>query len=153
MCVCGASVRQQNARQSLSKFVTMVIPKALSKLALTGYLLGALCFPMAAQARTAAPVESASVVAVSEMPRQGAETYERILQGGPFAYEKDGVVFGNRERLLPQQKRGYYREYTVKTPGSRDRGTRRIICGGQPRTPDTCYYTADHYGSFRKIVP
>ncbi len=108
------------------------------------------------QAKTPAPVDSAlaaSGIAVSELPRQGTETYERILQGGPFAHEKDGVVFGNRERLLPQKNRGYYREYTVKTPGARNRGTRRIVCGGQPKTPDTCYYTADHYASFRKIVP
>ena len=153
MCFCSASVRQQIARQSLSKFVTMVVPKALSKLALTGFLLVGLSLSMGIQAKMPAPFDSASAMAVSEMPTQGAETYERILQGGPFAYEKDGVVFGNRERLLPQQKRGYYREYTVKTPGSRDRGARRIICGGQPRAPDTCYYTADHYGSFRKIVP
>lgn len=136
----------------------MVLPKSLSKLVLTGLLLGGFLpgvvgFSTDVQARMPASVDSASAMAVSEMPRQGAETYERILQGGPFAYEKDGVVFGNRERLLPLQKRGYYREYTVMTPGSRDRGARRIICGGQPRTPDTCYYTADHYSSFRKIVP
>jgi ribonuclease T1 len=81
------------------------------------------------------------------------QTYELIHQGGPFAHEKDGVVFGNRERLLPAQKRGYYHEYTVRTPGARNRGVRRIVCGGQPRTPDICYYTADHYASFRKIVP
>ena len=136
----------------------MALPKSFSKLALTGFLLGALGlstagFSIGVQAKMPAPIDNASAMAVSDMPRQGAETYERILQGGPFAYEKDGVVFGNRERLLPLQKRGYYREYTVKTPGSRDRGARRIICGGQPRTPDTCYYTADHYGSFRRIVP
>ena len=136
----------------------MVLPKSLSKLVLTGLLLGGFLpgvvgFSTDVQARMPASVDSASAMAVSELPRQGAETYERILQGGPFAYEKDGVVFGNRERLLPLQKRGYYREYTVMTPGSRDRGARRIICGGQPRTPDTCYYTADHYSSFRKIVP
>lgn len=62
-------------------------------------------------------------------------------------------MFGNRERLLPISKRGYYREYTVKTPGSRDRGARRIVCGGKATTPDACFYSADHYGSFRKIVP
>ena len=84
---------------------------------------------------------------------QGQETYQLILQGGPFPYEKDGTVFGNRERLLPGQKRGYYREYTVKTPGSRDRGARRIVCGGPSTRPDACYYTADHYASFRNIVP
>ena len=140
----------------LSKFVPMFVHKALSKLVLTGVLLGAVFSATWVQAKgplVADTASATSAIAVSELPRQGTETYERILQGGPFAYEKDGVVFGNRERLLPQQKRGYYREYTVKTPGSRDRGTRRIICGGQPRVPDTCYYTADHYASFRKIVP
>lgn len=130
--------------------------KAFSKLALTGFLIGALCTSFGLQAKTPGAADSAlgtSGIPVSELPRQGTETYERILQGGPFAYEKDGVVFGNRERLLPQKNRGYYREYTVKTPGARNRGTRRIVCGGQPKTPDTCYYTADHYASFRKIVP
>lgn len=98
-------------------------------------------------------VQAAAVtVQVAELPRQGRETYELIRQGGPFPYDKDGTVFGNRERLLPIEKRGYYREYTVKTPGSRDRGARRIVCGGPPRTPHACYYTADHYASFRKIV-
>ena len=97
--------------------------------------------------------ENAVTITVSELPRQGVQTYQLIRQGGPFAREKDGVVFGNRERLLPTQKRGYYREYTVTTPGSRDRGARRIVCGGQPQTPDACYYSADHYASFRRIVP
>jgi ribonuclease T1 len=95
---------------------------------------------------------TAATVHVTELPRQGRETYELIRQGGPFPYDKDGAVFGNRERLLPAEKRGYYREYTVKTPGSRDRGARRIVCGGPVRTPHACYYTADHYASFRKIV-
>lgn len=106
-----------------------------------------------ASARQDAPIAGTSaVVALSELPRPAQETYERIRQGGPFPYEKDGTVFGNRERLLPPHKRGHYREYTVATPGSRDRGARRIVCGGPPRTPEACYYTADHYGSFRKIV-
>lgn len=93
-----------------------------------------------------------ATVRVTELPRQGQETYVLIRQGGPFPYDKDGTVFGNRERLLPIEKRGYYREYTVRTPGSRDRGARRIVCGGPPRTPHACWYTADHYASFRKIV-
>ena len=101
-----------------------------------------------------APVPAASVaLALTELPAEGQQTYQRILQGGPFPYEKDGVVFGNRERQLPRQARGYYREYTVKTPGARDRGARRIVCGGEvPTRPEACYYTADHYASFRLIV-
>jgi ribonuclease T1 len=95
---------------------------------------------------------TAATIRWTELPRHGRETYELIRQGGPFPYEKDGSVFGNRERLLPAGKRGYWREYTVKTPGSRDRGARRIVCGGPPRQPHACYYTADHYASFRKIV-
>ena len=77
-----------------------------------------------------------------------------IYQGGPFRHDKDGVVFRNRERILPAGARGYYREYTVRTPGVRHRGARRIVCGGvQPIAPDACYYSDDHYASFRKIVP
>ena len=81
-------------------------------------------------------------------------TYRLIRSGGPFPYEKDGTVFGNRERLLPRHPRGFYREYTVATPRARHRGARRIVCGGrQPTRPVACYYTADHYASFRRIVP
>ena len=76
-----------------------------------------------------------------------------IRTGGPFPYFKDGTVFGNRERVLPRRERGFYREYTVRTPGARDRGARRIICGGrQPTEPESCFYTADHYASFQRIA-
>jgi ribonuclease T1 len=93
-------------------------------------------------------------IALSELPVQGQRTYQAIFQGGPFRHDKDGSVFGNRERLLPSERRGHYREYTVDTPGSSDRGARRIVCGGEPRTtPSRCWYTADHYASFRRIVP
>ena len=105
-----------------------------------------------ARSSTDVPTRISATVRLAELPPQGRETYGRIREGGPFAHEKDGVVFGNRERLLPQEKRGYYREYTVQTPGSRDRGARRIVCGGPKKTPQACYYTADHYASFRKIV-
>jgi ribonuclease T1 len=92
-------------------------------------------------------------VALSELPPQARETEALIRSGGPFPYAKDGTVFFNREGLLPRQTRGYYREYTVATPGARDRGARRIVCGGrQPAVPDACFYTADHYASFRRIV-
>jgi len=94
-----------------------------------------------------------STIALTELPREGRATHALIYRGGPFPYEKDGTVFGNRERLLPLHPRGYWREYTVKTPGTRGRGARRIVCGGKPRTPDACYYSSDHYSSFRKIQP
>jgi len=106
-----------------------------------------------AHARAPVQVDVESTIALAELPRQGTQMYTLIHQGGPFASEKDGTVFGNRERLLPAKKRGYYREYTVATPGLSHRGVKRIVCGGQPRLPDVCYYTADHYASFRRIVP
>lgn len=97
--------------------------------------------------------DSSAVVRVDELPKQAVDTLLLIRQGGPFPYEKDGTVFGNRERLLPSHPRGYYREYTVKTAGARNRGARRIVCGGARKTaPDACFYTADHYASFRRIV-
>ncbi len=123
------------------------------KLVLTGLLWASVLLGGQAYSRQDASNGAQATVSRAELPRQGLETYERIFQGGPFPYDKDGSVFGNRERLLPLYKRGYYREYTVKTPSSRNRGARRIICGGQPKQPDACYYTADHYASFRKIVP
>lgn len=104
--------------------------------------------------RTGPEVPEQPVIALGALPPEGQQTYRLIHQGGPFPYEKDGTVFANRERLLPRQARGHYREYTVKTPGARDRGARRIVCGGEvPKQPETCYYTADHYASFRVIVP
>ena len=92
-----------------------------------------------------------NVVPVSELPREAQVTLQAIKQGGPYPYEKDGVVFGNYERLLPKQKRGYYREFTVKTPGARNRGARRIVAGGEAGAPREYFYTDDHYASFRRI--
>ena len=97
-------------------------------------------------------LDSTVTVALASLPREAQETQRLILSGGPFRFSKDGSVFGNRERVLPQRKRGHYREYTVVTPGSRDRGARRIVCGGEQKAaPEACYYTADHYNSFRRI--
>lgn len=124
------------------------------KFALTSCLVAVAVGGLPAQAKgpqDQAP-GAAATIPLSQLPRQGQQTYELIRQGGPFPFDKDGSVFGNRERLLPAEKRGHYREYTVKTPGSRDRGARRIVCGGPPKAPHVCYYTADHYASFRKIV-
>ena len=99
------------------------------------------------------PAASVSSVQLAALPPEAQATERLIRAGGPFPYAKDGSVFGNRERLLPRKPRGHYREYTVATPQARDRGARRIVCGGEPPTrPETCYYTDDHYASFRRIV-
>jgi len=90
-------------------------------------------------------------VRAEALPKEAREVLVRIHAGGPFRYERDGVVFGNRERLLPQKARGYYHEYTVPTPGARNRGARRIVCGGPKTAPVACWYTADHYQSFARI--
>ncbi|WP_428425800.1 ribonuclease domain-containing protein [Methylibium sp.] len=112
--------------------------------------MGAVSVGSVTLAKDGAP---SAVVALSSLPAEAQTAQRTIHQGGPFPYSKDGIVFGNRERLLPRYPRGYYREYTVRTPGSRDRGARRIVCGGQkPTAPDACYYTDDHYASFRLIA-
>lgn len=113
-------------------------------------LLALAAWMPAGQAREAS-VRQIRDVAVSQLPREARETLMLIRRGGPFPYAKDGTVFFNRERLLPLQPRGYYREYTVPTPGARDRGARRIVAGGDPRWSVEYYYTRDHYRSFRRI--
>ena len=121
------------------------------KWVLAGVLLGFLA--LGAQAKGPTAADPTAPIALADLPVQGVQVHALVMQGGPFAYDKDGSVFGNRERLLPSQKRGYYREYTVPTPGASNRGARRIVCGGPPKTPDVCFYTADHYASFRRIAP
>jgi ribonuclease T1 len=108
-----------------------------------------------AMARTQAPDDggaASGTVSVGELPREAVDTLGLIGAGGPYPFEKDGVVFGNYERQLPKHRRGYYHEYTVPTPAARNRGARRIVCGGPLRRTDNCYYTDDHYASFRRIV-
>lgn len=101
----------------------------------------------AATAGQAAPAGTDE--APSWLPPEAFDTLALIEAGGPFPYDRDGTVFQNREGRLPSQPRGHYREYTVPTPGSRDRGARRIVTGGDP--PVEFYYTDDHYRSFRRI--
>ncbi|MEO6421520.1 MAG: ribonuclease domain-containing protein [Candidatus Nitrotoga sp.] len=88
------------------------------------------------------------VIAVSALTQEGRETLHLIKQGGPFLYARDGVIFSNFEKRLPKRERGYYHEFTVKTPGISNRGARRIVCG----QPVECYYSADHYLTFRRIM-
>ena len=87
-------------------------------------------------------------VLVANLPSEARQTLVLIKAGGPFPYERDGIVFGNFEKRLPLHPRGYYHEYTVKTPGRRDRGPRRIVAGQR----DEYYYTDDHYRTFRRIA-
>ena len=109
--------------------------------------------PQPVSPQAAATVASLPTVPLDVLPQQARKVYRLILAGGPFPYEKDGVVFGNRERILPRADRGYYREYTVAAPRAKNRGPKRIVCGGtRPANPDHCYYTDDHYASFRRIV-
>ena len=108
-----------------------------------------------ALARDTAPrVTNFPLILAADLPREGRDTLALIRRGGPYPYSKDGSVFSNRERILPKQPRGFYHEFTVKTPRSRDRGARRIICGGavaKQQVLESCYYTDDHYASFKKI--
>lgn len=90
-------------------------------------------------------------VAVADLPAEVRQTLALIREGGPYPYEKDGTVFGNYERKLPRQRRGFYTEYTVRTPQVRSRGARRIIAGGPDGRPTEFYYTDDHYQTFRRI--
>jgi ribonuclease T1 len=125
--------------------------RALRKLALALSVSGALLSPIDAWSKDAVP--TIGTVTLTELPREARDTDALIRAGGPFPYSKDGTTFGNRERLLPEKARGYYREYTVKTPSAHDRGARRIVCGGyKPTAPDACFYTSDHYASFARVA-
>lgn len=110
----------------------------------------ALVLSFAAFGRGEAPLPGAATAAeisASRLPPEARETIALIRKGGPFPYERDGSVFGNFEKRLPLQARGYYREYTVRTPGARNRGARRIVAGRNGEL----YYTDDHYDSFKRI--
>ena len=112
----------------------------------------ALCAaPSVTQARGA--IGLGAPVTLTSLPPEAQHTDELIHAGGPFPYLQDGVIFSNREQRLERRPRGYYHEYTVPTPGARDRGARRIVCGGlKPTEPDACFYTQDHYNSFHRIL-
>ena len=126
--------------------------QALHKTGLVVTLAGALLMSGSVQARGPL-LKTDGTVTLAALPVEARTTHRLILSGGPFPNRKDGVVFGNRERELPRKPRGFYHEYTVPTPGSRDRGARRIVCGGNPPSnPETCFYTGDHYASFQRIV-
>jgi ribonuclease T1 len=137
-------VRQQ--RQPLPVRCRRLLAQALSGMVL------AVAFMQPSLARQQQAEGLAGTIAVQQLPNEARQALERIEAGGPFPYGKDGTRFGNYERALPQQQRGYYREYTVKSQNSRNRGAKRIVCGGDQRAANDCYYTEDHYNSFKRIT-
>jgi ribonuclease T1 len=140
-------------KNTISRFASVVVHTALRTLASTTAGLFALSLSfVAVDANARASCALAESIAVKDLPKQGRDTLELIKSGGSFPHDRDGVVFGNREKILPKAKRGYYREYTVRTPGVKHRGARRIVCGGDQRAANECYYSADHYKTFQCIA-
>lgn len=124
-------------------------PSGASRVPATGNAATAGSRPSTADALApAAPLSSLPTVDVDQLPTQAVTTLRLIADGGPFPYPKDGATFGNREGLLPPKKSGFYREYTVVTPGSQDRGARRIVAGAD----GSRYWTDDHYNSFSEVI-
>lgn len=119
------------------------------------FLLLSLIAAAPAVARESYTPAGLETIQAAALPVEARETLALIRRGGPYPYRKDGSIFGNFERRLPARPRGYYREYTVPTPGARNRGARRIVAGqgstGDTRTSGEYYYTDDHYRTFRRI--
>jgi ribonuclease T1 len=141
-------------RRSRSRVVAVLLAGTLV-LTLVGGLLSArtgddATTPSSVSARPVTQASDLPPIAYSELPTEGQDTLQLIGAGGPYPYDRDGVVFENREGLLPEEPQGYYKEYTVPTPGESGRGARRIIVGGDRVV--VAYYTDDHYESFREVV-
>jgi guanyl-specific ribonuclease Sa len=146
--VGGLEIRQGRAMQRGGKWVVILL--VLVAAVRLANLLGPHPPPKLPPAATAeSPATDATPVDAAALPAEVGQTLRLIAAGGPFPYERDGVVFGNYEHRLPEQPRGYYHEYTVPTPGAHNRGARRIIAGGQP--PREFWYTGDHYEHFQRL--
>lgn len=126
--------------------IVAIVVIAMLVITLAASLFGCAAKPAASSSTD--PDSGLTFVAAADLPGEARDTLKLIDQGGPFPYSRDGVAFGNFEKILPKQDRGYYREYTVKTPGESDRGARRIVTGKAGER----YYTDDHYKSFRRIA-
>jgi ribonuclease T1 len=111
------------------------------------FMFGLLLWQPIVQANSYSDDADSQSIKIARLPLEARDTIGLIKQGGPFPYPRDGIVFSNRERQLPKRPRGYYHEYTVKTPGAHNRGARRIVCGAVPE----CYYTDDHYQTFKRL--
>ncbi|MGR8011152.1 ribonuclease domain-containing protein [Streptomyces hypolithicus] len=123
----------------------MRIPPRLSAIGAVAALASTLLAGVPATAPAFAAVSAVGDICYSDLPSQAHDTLDLIEAGGPYPYDQDGTVFQNREQILPGRGTGYYHEYTVVTPGSSDRGARRIVTGDAAQED---YYTADHYASF-----
>ena len=130
--------------------MTILFRKWRVALLATGLAATAMLAAQTSSARTVGCAIGQSI-APQEMPKQARDTLALIESGGPFSSNRDGISFSNRERILPKAQRGFYREYTVRTPGVKNRGARRIVCGGDQRSLEACYYSDDHYQSFKCI--
>ncbi len=117
-------------------------------LAVVGYCARVSTVDRPASPAAATPVSGLATVRLDQLPKEAAQTLALVDKGGPFPYDRDGITFANQERLLPKRPNGYYKEYTVPTPGSKDRGARRLIVGKD----GDVYYTDDHYASFRQVM-
>lgn len=113
--------------------------------------LGPTAYAAPTPSHTSSYVTAIDTCALSSLPPEASDTLDLIHSGGPFPYDQDGTVFSNREGILPDESSGYYHEYTVITPGSPDRGARRLVGGGAMTTPAHVYYTSDHYSSFCEV--
>ena len=164
-CYCGPAAMLAHGKKSFSGFRIAILCFSIGHMMirpiLTALFLAVLAVAASpALAQPASPMPHAVLLAqasqidsieVAKLPAEARATLDLIKRGGPFPYSKDGTVFGNREGLLPRKPRGYYTEYTVDTPGAKDRGARRIVAGGEPKQSGEYYYTGDHYRSFMRI--
>lgn len=135
----------------MTRWLRALLLLGIAFVAVNGWLSGGPAGPVAPPV-TATRSERATPPPVGlqeRLPAEALETLAAIERGGPFTYDRDGSVFQNREGRLPPRARGYYREYTVATPGATDRGARRIVSGGRP--PEVFYYTDDHYRTFQRV--
>lgn len=141
LCACGLSQVRQDVPEVLPQLATALAP--LNATAPAQDTVESRATPLPAA------IDGLPVITRDQLPPEARETLLLIERGGPFPYRQDGLVFQNRERLLPRKPAGYYREYTVVTPGSPDRGARRIVMG----EGGEIYYTTDHYRSFARVLP
>ena len=152
----GGTNNSKNKRIMIKRFRLGLISLSLfTRMLNTAYARNSILDWLNQAATNKAAPEQIETIAVDKLPAMAQDTLRIIAANGPYSFEKDGTPFFNREKILPDQKKGYYREYTVAREGAKSRGAKRIVCGGSDETQRQlldCYYTKDHYNSFNKIV-